>query len=55
MKNNRKMNGAKKQPVFVAHAERAFDRVARKVRAENRKLGLTPVTWKNDKVREVPA
>jgi hypothetical protein len=49
MKYNRKTNGAKKVPTFVARAERAFVRVARKVRAENRKLGLSPVIWPNEK------
>lgn len=47
MKNNRKMNGAEKPPLFVARAERAFRRVARKVLAEHRKLGLQPVVWPN--------
>jgi hypothetical protein len=55
MKRNRQPNGAKKPQAFVARAERAFSRVARKVRAENRQLGLSPVVWKNGKVREVPA
>lgn len=41
------MNGGKKPPAFVARAERAFRRVARKVRAENGKLGLRPVVWPN--------
>jgi hypothetical protein len=42
--------GAKKeQLLFVVRAERAFGRVARKVRAENRKLGLQPVVWPNGK------
>ena len=49
MKNNRETNGGKKPPAFVARAERAFRRVARKVRAENRKLGLQPVVWPNGK------
>jgi hypothetical protein len=49
MKNNRKTNGAKKSPTFVARAERAFGRVARKVRAENQKLGLRAVVWSNGK------
>jgi hypothetical protein len=44
MKKKRQSNGAKKRPPFVAHAQRAFARVARRVRAENRKLGLQPVT-----------
>jgi hypothetical protein len=47
MKNNRKANGPKETPLFVARAERAFRRVAGKVRAENRKLGLQPVVWPN--------
>ena len=50
MKNNRKANDAKKQPLFVGRAERAFGRVARKMRAENRKLGLQPVVWTNGKL-----
>jgi hypothetical protein len=54
MRNNRKTTPAKKNQAFVARAERAFARVARKIRADNRKLGLSPVTWKNGKVREVP-
>ena len=47
MKRNQRSNGAKKPPVFVARAERAFSRVARKLRAENRKRGLSPVVWPN--------
>jgi hypothetical protein len=50
MKNNRKANRAKKEPAFVGRAERAFGRVARKLHAENRKLGLTAVVWKNGKI-----
>lgn len=49
MKKNQRSNGAKKSPAFVARAERAFDRVARKVRAENEKLGLRAVVWPNGK------
>jgi hypothetical protein len=49
MNKNRRANGAKKCPAFVARAERAFGRVARKVRAENRKLGLSPIVWPNGK------
>jgi hypothetical protein len=55
MRNNRKRNLAKKQPVFVARAQRAFGRVARKVRNENRKLGLSPVVWPNGKSKAKPA
>ena len=47
MKNNRQTNAGKRLPAFVARAERAFRRVARKVRAENRKLGLRPLVWPN--------
>lgn len=50
MKNNRETNGEKKPPGFVTRAERAFRRVARKVRAENRKLGLRPLVWPNGNV-----
>jgi hypothetical protein len=49
------VNGAKETPAFVARAMRAFGRIARKVRSENRKRGLSPVVWKNGKVREIPA
>jgi hypothetical protein len=43
MKRNHRPTGANKSPAFVLHAERAFERVARKLRAENRKLGLPVV------------
>jgi hypothetical protein len=49
MKRNQQSNGAKKAPAFVSRAERAFARVARKLRAENQKLGLRAVVWRNDK------
>ena len=45
MKNNRKLNGAKKPPIFAAGAERASESSARKLRAENRKRGLSPVSF----------
>jgi hypothetical protein len=48
MKTNEKKNGAEKTPAFVARAERAFSRVARKLRAENRKTGLPAVVWSSD-------
>jgi len=47
MNRDQKANGAKKRPAFVARAARAFGRVARKVRSENRKLALSPVVWNN--------
>ena len=40
---------------FIAPARRALRRAARKVRAENRKLGLPIIVWKNGKVVEKPA
>jgi len=49
MKNSRS-TGSKKSTTFVSRAERAFNRVARKLRAENRKLGLRPVVWPKGKV-----
>jgi hypothetical protein len=49
MKTTRKMSQVKRRPAFVGRAERAFGRVARKVRAENRKLGLAPLVWPNGK------
>jgi hypothetical protein len=51
MRNDRKKTVAEKQPAFVARAQRAFGRVARKVRTENRKLGLAPVVWSNGKLK----
>jgi hypothetical protein len=51
MSNYPKRNAAEKQPAFVARAQRAFGRVARKVRSENRKLRLAPVVWPNDKTK----
>jgi hypothetical protein len=47
MRNDRKETVAEKKPAFVVRAQRAFGRVARKVRTENRKLGLAPVVWPN--------
>jgi len=49
MRHNRKRTIAENQLAFVARAQRAFGRVARKVRTENRKLGLAPVVWPNGK------
>ncbi len=49
MKTNQRPNGAKRPPAFVSRAERAFGRVARKLRAENQKLGLRAVVWSNGK------
>jgi hypothetical protein len=49
MKKNLRTNCSKELPTFVSRAERAFGRVARKVRAENQKLGLRAVVWPNGK------
>ena len=48
-----KQNGHNKKqkiPVFVARAERAFKRVAKNVRAENRALKLPIIVWRDGKV-----
>lgn len=53
-----KKNGtrtSRKAPAFVARAERALRRAARKVRAENRALGLPMIVWENGKVVKKPA
>jgi hypothetical protein len=47
MKKDQRANGSKKSTTFASRAERAFSRVARKLRAENRKRGLSPVVWPN--------
>ncbi len=41
----KKANGAKKAPDFVVRAERAFARVARKVRSESRRSGLRAIVF----------
>jgi len=55
MRNNRRRTVAENQLAFVALAQRAFGRVARKVRTENRKLGLAPVVWPNGRSKVKPA
>jgi hypothetical protein len=42
-------------PEFVARAERALRRVARKVRAENNRLGLPLLVWSNGKTAPTKA
>lgn len=49
MKAKPKIHGDKEIPQFVARAERAFDRVARKLRAESRRSGLPAVVFPNGK------
>jgi len=44
-----------KTPAFVARAERALNRAARNVKAQNRRLGLPLIVWENGKVVEKPA
>ncbi len=45
----------KRMPAFVVRAERALRRAVRKVHAENRRLGLPVIIWKNGRVVAVPA
>ena len=45
----KKATAGEKTPEFVARAERAFARVARKVRAESRRSGLPLVVFPNGK------
>ena len=51
--SKRPTNKSTKTPAFVARAERAFRRVARKVRAEHKKLGLPLVLGDKNRVRLV--
>jgi hypothetical protein len=50
-------NGKTKQPIGrdAQAAMRALRRAARKVHAENRRLGLPLILWENGKVVEKPA
>lgn len=52
MKAKRKTSGATKVPAFVARAERAFTRVARKLQAESRRSGLPAVVFPNGKAQK---
>ena len=52
MKNGRKNH---RKDDFIAPARRALSRAARKVRTENRRLGLPLIIWQNGKVVEKPA
>ena len=52
MKNGRKTRQADN---FIAPARRALRRAARKVREENRRLGLPLIIWKNGKTVQKPA
>jgi len=45
----------KKMPRWVCVASQAHRRATRKKRAELRRLGLPMITWRDGKVREVPA
>ena len=44
-------NNSVNTPTFLARAERAFRRVARKLRSENHALGLPAVVWRDRKPR----
>lgn len=52
MKNGRK---TQRTDDFIAPARRALRRAARKVREENRRLGLPLLQWQNGKVVKKPA
>ena len=52
MKNGRKTS---REDDFIAPARRALRRAARKVQAENLRLGLPVIVWKNGKTMERPA
>ena len=52
MKNGRKTRQTEN---FIAPARRALRRAARKVREENRRLGLPLIIWKNGKTMQKPA
>ena len=49
-KNGHRAPKLAKTPAFVARAERALRRTARKLRAENRKLGLPIIVWEKGRV-----
>jgi len=51
----KKPNGRHKKDDFIAPARRAFRRTARRLRAENAKLGLPLVFGEKGHVRLVPA
>ena len=50
MKNGSK---SRERDAFIAHAQRAFRRVARRLRAENARLGLPLIVGENGKIRLV--
>lgn len=43
---NKKAKNGQAKPLFIVRAERSMRRVARKVRAESRRLGRKPVVFK---------
>jgi hypothetical protein len=54
-KNDIKKNRASKTPLWAKRAERAMRRVAKNIRANNRRLGLPLIVWENGKVVEKSA
>ena len=54
-KKQRAATKSAKLPAFVVRAERAAGRAAKKLRAQNRALGLPFIVWRNGKVVEIPA
>jgi hypothetical protein len=49
----KKKKTQEKTPEWIAAAERAFRRVARKVRAENKRWGLPLLVWKDGKKAKI--
>jgi len=49
-KGKKRTRKSRKTPDFVLRGERAFRRVAKKVRAENRALNLPLILWENGKM-----
>ena len=52
MKKNGHPSKSQKAPLFVRRAERAFRRVAKNVKAQNRAFKLPVIVWQNGKVVE---
>jgi len=54
-KNGHRTPKPRKAPAFVTRAERAFRRVARNVKTQNRALKIPVMVWQDGKVLEKPA
>jgi hypothetical protein len=51
MRSNGTTKAKQKQPEFVLRAERAFRRVARKLRAESKRTGIPLAVWPQDDIK----